>query len=322
MAQKEEQGYGAMDPFGQFLMAAYLKGMVPGSQTSAYNTVLDLLSPGAVAGRQEAGVPNVAAQFEQMFGGPMLTPEEKFQMKTQAAGLSLTPQQQAEERTKMNQALAGVLAARGQGREAAEIGAETERMLMPMKQEAHEAQIGALKSQASMYDRSGKVDYTDPRVQAAMFQNNMNSIATTGRHWDHTTGQASDEMATPQQVQMAQILTGLAQTPEGGIASGALAVMLGQPPGSKAYEYAITEVERLTGLGWVDTWGPGGRVRMPGELTPENVEAIKERINLLQIMIDAGALAIEDTNINELKEQIGMPTEEPAGMPRGPMDFK
>jgi hypothetical protein len=100
----QQEGYGAIDPFGQFLMAAYLRGQVPGPEISAYNTVLDLLSPGAVAGRQEAGTPNVVEQFENMFGGVNLTNQQISQMQGQAAGLQTTPSEDLVAKTAMNKA--------------------------------------------------------------------------------------------------------------------------------------------------------------------------------------------------------------------------
>ena len=116
MPQDNAAAYGAMDPFGQFLMAAYLQGNVPGGQTSAYNTVLDLLSPGAVAGRQEAGVPNVGEQFANMFGGINPPSSALEQMQQQTMGTRLTPQDESTERVAMNQALLQFLTGRGEQR--------------------------------------------------------------------------------------------------------------------------------------------------------------------------------------------------------------
>jgi hypothetical protein len=108
-------GYGqGLDPFGQFLTQAYLAGAVPGSQTSAFNTVLDLISPGAIAGRQEAPSPigQEAEQFENLFGvnlsrtGARLSPEQFQNLGEQQMGLQLSPQAQAEFQAKMAQAQA------------------------------------------------------------------------------------------------------------------------------------------------------------------------------------------------------------------------
>jgi hypothetical protein len=79
------------DPFGEFLQKAFLAGKVPGPEISAFNTVLDLLSPGAVAERAEIAQPNVAQQFQDLFG---LSADETQQAIGQQFGLRTSPAQE------------------------------------------------------------------------------------------------------------------------------------------------------------------------------------------------------------------------------------
>ena len=77
MAQSTQATH-PMDPFAKFLMESYMKGRMPGgpdADTSNFNTVLDLLSPGAQAQRAEESVPDAAEQYANMFGGVPPSPE-------------------------------------------------------------------------------------------------------------------------------------------------------------------------------------------------------------------------------------------------------
>jgi len=80
-----------LDPFGEFLTQAFLQGAVPGSQTSAFNTVLDLISPGALQERREATEIPAPQRFQELFG---LSPEETDQLVRQQVGLQISPTEQ------------------------------------------------------------------------------------------------------------------------------------------------------------------------------------------------------------------------------------
>ncbi len=94
-----EQVGNPLDPFGQFLAQAFLSGRVPGNQTSAYNTVLDLLSPGAVTDRAEAGTIDPANLFFNQFG-VVPQQDELLRIMQQQTGLTTTPAQELGEGTK------------------------------------------------------------------------------------------------------------------------------------------------------------------------------------------------------------------------------
>jgi hypothetical protein len=223
MAQDVGQGFGAIDPFGQFIALAYLKGLVPGSQTSAYNTVLDLLSPGAVAGRQEAGVPNVAEQFENMFGGVNLTNQQISQMQQQGAGLRTTPGQELEAKVEMDKAtreyLLGLTKAEYE-REVGMAGVDIQkenlaltRELLPGQLAKQEADIAQANSLASYYDRQGKPRPDDPQVQQAEQMTNIRSLAIYGQPWDFTTGKPAQGVEVdPESIQAARAMLGMVQS--------------------------------------------------------------------------------------------------------------
>jgi hypothetical protein len=78
----------------------------------------------------------------------------------------------------------------------------------------------------------------------------------------------------------------------------------------------------LADVGWF-----GKEALFPGQLSQaerqENREAKLERIRSLEEEISYGLRDPEEIRdeINKLKEELGMPTEEPVGI-RGPMDLK
>jgi len=227
--------------------------------------------------------------------------------------------------------MADIIARRGTGREAAQIGADVEREKIPFLKQKTEAELGEIEARTGMYGRSGKVDYSDPRVQAAMFDNNIKSLATSGRHWDHTTGKPSEEMADPKEVAAAQALLNVGQQGDlGAMMLRVLPTMLASND-TEQNELGKQMWKDLTGY-WYDDTGPKlfglerGVVR-PGELggkaQAENVESVKARIEFMEdLMLTMG---IDDpetrAEINRMKESIGMPTEEPVRT-RGPMDYK
>jgi hypothetical protein len=308
MAQKEGAGFGAIDPFGQFLMAAYLQGMVPGSQTSAYNTVLDLLSPGAVAGRMEAGTPNVAEQFENMFGGTQLTPDQISQMQSQAAGLTPTPGQALEARTAMNKALQEYLAA-SEATKASErvgmAGVDVQREDLALKREMLPIQLGEIQARTGMYERQGKEDPQDPRAQAAKMNLDIQSIVMYGSPWDAATGKPSEVKATLQQVQAARALTGLQQQgPAGQFAASTMNTLLNSDD-EALKAYGRTMFEQISGFSYDEAgiWN-FGKVVTP---TGANDQAIRDRIAYLETMMPQ-AMNPESiqAEIERLKGQLGV----------------
>jgi hypothetical protein len=324
MPQDDPAAYG--DPFGQFLMAAYLQGLVPGNQTSAYNTVLDLLSPGAVAGRQEAGVADVGQQFANMFGGMNLTPDQLGQMQEQAGGLALTAPQESAEKVALNQALTNLLGIerqatateRGQDvqREVGLAGVDVQREdlelrreLLPGQLAQQDAQIAQANSLADYYRYQAQPKPEDPRAQAQMMETNIQSLALYGQPWDPTTGKPAQGVAvTPEQIQTARAMVGLQQ--QNPVAASTINVLLGSDdPALKAY--GRTMFEQATGLrieeAFWSYWLPGGEsginvVRGGGA----NRQAILARIEQLERWKGMGVQDPEETQreIDQLKAQL------------------
>jgi hypothetical protein len=194
MPQKQDNEQ-FLDPFGQFLAQAYLAGRVPGNQTSAYNTVLDLLSPGAMAGRLEAGVPNVNEQFASMFGGMSLNPNELEQMMLQQSGLQMSPVQEAttgaamtEAAGKYNQSILEAM------KWPEEHKLKKGELKVKERQAAVDEQLagpraGMLESLGAKYGKEVEaMDRPSPQEIHNRFHRQLESIAMWGLPWNEETG--------------------------------------------------------------------------------------------------------------------------------------
>jgi hypothetical protein len=264
----EGVGYGqGLDPFGQFLTQAYLAGAVPGSQTSSFNTVLDLLSPGAIQGRREAGTPDVRAQFENMFGGTQLLPEETQQMQAQTAGLQLSPEAQAQFRAKLAEAQAplavqqfksfGEMLKQGQQQEFDRPRQEAQTKQFEALAKQAEAQAELFGAQAGTEgvrrDKlSAEAEESRVNTQMQQTQSNLESLAAFGI----PVGAPEGTEADPQLQQMARrlmltknlpgILPGIASLTKSGQHETAAAIMNEIVPGGFTTEDYMGFWTRMT----------------------------------------------------------------------------
>jgi hypothetical protein len=321
MPKDNPAAYGP-DPFGQFLMQAYLSGAMPGGQgVSNFNTVLDLLSPGAVAGREEAGVPNAAEYFANMFGGTNVSPEMLQQGQEQAMGLRTTPAQKLEGQTELNKALLPFITGQGQlglQRELgeAELGLkgrelDIKEQLVPLERQKTQAQINQANSLSEYYKSQSQnlKRTTDVNTQSDMFRLNIQSLAMYGQPWDFQAGGPTQGVnVDPKQLQAAQALAGI-QRQNPNVVSTMNTLLSHEEPEMQAMGRAM--LQEITGVAYdPGTWAGlftddnfWGQVVSPGGA---NQQAIQDEIARLEqwlpVANDPKALQAQ---IDQLKAQLG-----------------
>ncbi len=192
MAEKQVAGSPG-DPFGTMLMQAYMGGMMPGGQgTSNWNTVLDLLSPGAVAMRQEQSQPNLQEMYANMFG---VTPQMGELEKSLAIKLGIAPgpEQQAQVDAAIAEAqgkmgVAQVEATQEESEFARTFGLEEEKFAAGAGERKLTEAEGQLKNIEAM-ERVNQLMRPDPAFMQQMFDLSIDSMALTGDPIDPNTGQ-------------------------------------------------------------------------------------------------------------------------------------
>jgi hypothetical protein len=190
MAQDQGSVTG-IDPFAKFLMEAYMKGRMPGgpnADISNFNTVLDLLSPGAMAQRAEEEVPDAAEMYANMFGGRPPLPEELDQAMKVQMGIAPGPEEVAEITSAWYEAMGKLQAEQEalaqqryefeQGKAGREAAAAKDKAL------ASEAEAEANKRRVE----TAKLFQLSPDEMAKLFDINVNSLAMHGTGWDFETG--------------------------------------------------------------------------------------------------------------------------------------
>jgi hypothetical protein len=227
-----------LDPFSQFLATAFLQGRMPGNQTSAFNTVLDLMGPGAVAGRAEAGQPDVLEQFASMFGGMSLTPEETEQMLKQQAGLQLTPQQAITGKAELAKGMGSLMEAITTGRfKETELGIREREAGVKEREASVKEDAQAMAADKALVDaawkkaltgeaqaRTEKIKGTSSAEQAMNQQMQLTALAMGWGGVDEKGNLVrTDAPVDPQDQQMAQKILGAFQRdPEGWMGISAL----------------------------------------------------------------------------------------------------
>lgn len=211
MPQNTQDPNQFLDPLGQFIAQAFMEGRIPGSQTSAYNTVLDLLSPGAVAGRAEAGVPDITEQFASMFGGMALHPQEVEQMLRQQAGVQLTPQQTSEQAIASNQALMDYLSKVADVPAKAETARAATTTAAARTKEAGSRSDWLEQLSKESASRVTEMKKTSPAEMAQVQQMNLTAMAMGRKGFDFTAGQMSAEQVDPQIQETAKSILGALQ---------------------------------------------------------------------------------------------------------------
>ena len=269
-----EQVGNPLDPFGQFLAQAFLSGRVPGNQTSAYNTVLDLLSPGAMTDRAEAGAIDPANLFFNQFG-VVPQQDELLQMMQQRTGLTTTPAQNLEAETARFTAEQETEGRRLYGEAASEATAEVAKIREESEADFREEQkswlgklaesrIGLEGAQAKLFGAQagaeGQAAALSPKDRADLFALTISAHAAGYKEVD-AQGKESGK-ATPQEQEIAlklkglnndKLLSAIAPLINAGEMPLAFEIIDSVKPG----EFSLENLEGYWGR-LVSSWAPGG----------------------------------------------------------------
>jgi len=254
-----------LDPFGEFLTQAYLQGAVPGSQISAFNTVLDLISPGALQERREMGEVPAPQRFQELFG---LSPEESDRLIRAQVGLELSPTEQFFGDIERQKAMAQLAEPM--------IKAQTER-----------GKTEAFRERTAAYENIAKIRQQDP---AAAFQLALQQAFISGQFPDKEGNLVPVDKETRQRI--GQTLGIIKQNPVAGQALSLLMQMEEIDPAIKAQLLSqATGLPIDFAIDWFDpdfTLGGGAE-------TPEQVGELPQSMELDDAQLqEAVQLAIQE----------------------------